>query len=197
MTVGETSAARIATRALVASALLWAPVVVADEFHRWVDESGEVHYTDAPPPESARTADRKGDEESEDATARAREEASAAEREAQSRQDRVLWESYSSVTDIERTRDRRLEAVDGEIGLAKHRVERVRDRIERYDRLLADLPEDNEHRDEMERQRADARERLVRRLDELEQVQAKRMRMEERFAREIERFRELMADRDQ
>ncbi|MDZ7787734.1 MAG: DUF4124 domain-containing protein [Halofilum sp. (in: g-proteobacteria)] len=196
MAVTQTSAGSGAARALVAFVLLWAPAAGAGELHRWVDEGGDVHYTDAPPPESARSAGPDEAEDKEDADARARQEAAEAERAERSRRDRILWESYSSVADIERTRDRRLEAVDGEIGLAEHRVERVRDQIERYDRLLADLPEDNEHRAEMERQRADARERLERRVGELERIQARRMRMEARFAREIERFRELTADRE-
>ncbi len=196
MAVTDTSIACFGTRTVVALALLWSPVVAAGELHRWVDETGEVHYTDAPPPESARSAGSGEGQSKEDAAAKAREDAAAAERSERSRRDRVLWESYSSVADIERTRDRRLEAVDGEIGLAEHRVQRVRDQIAHYDRLLADLPEDNEHRDEMERQRAAARERLERRRDELEQVQARRMRMEARFAREIERFRELVAERE-
>lgn len=191
----DTSTACFGTRAVVALALLWTPVVGAGELHRWVDESGEVHYTDAPPPESARSAGPDKGQSEEDAAAQTRKETAAPERAERSRRDRVLWESYSSVADIERTRDRRLEAVDGEIGLAEHRVDRVRDRIERYDRLLAELPEDKEHRDEIERQRATARERLERRREELEQVQARRMRMAARFTREIERFRELVADR--
>lgn len=196
MTVTDASPVWPGTRAVVVLAILWAPAVGAGELHRWVDEGGEVHYTDAPPPESARTTGSDEGQKKEEAAAREREEAAAAERAERSRRDRVLWESYSSVADIERTRDRRLDAVDGEIGLAEHRVERVRDQIDRYDRLLADLPEDNEHREEMERQRAAARERLERRRNELEQVQVRRMRMEARFAREIERFRELVADRE-
>ncbi|MEF8833405.1 MAG: DUF4124 domain-containing protein [Halofilum sp. (in: g-proteobacteria)] len=196
MAVRRKSAGSGATRALMAFVLLWVSAAGAGEMHRWVDESGEVHYTDAPPPESARRA--RPDEASGqgDAAARAREEAAAAEQAEQSRRDRMLWESYSSVADIERTRDRRLEALDGEVGLAEHRIKQVQDQIERYDRLLADLPEDNEHRAEMERQRAAARERLERRRQELEEIKAKRMRMDERFAREIERFRELKAERD-
>lgn len=196
MTVTETSTACAATSALMVLALLCAPAVGAGELHRWVDEDGEIHYTDAPPPESARSPGSDEGQSERDAAGEAGDEAAASERAEQARQDRALWQSYSSVADIERTRDRRLEAVDGEIGLAEHRVERVRDRIERYDRLLADLPEDNEHREEMERQRAAARERLERRRNELEQVQARRTRMEARFAREIERFRELVADRE-
>ncbi len=119
----------------------------------------------------------------------------AAERAEQSRRDHILRRSYSSVADIERTRDRRLDGVDAEIDLAEHLVEQARQQIERYDRLLADLPADNEHRAEMERQRAEARERLGRRLEELERVCAKRERVEARFAQDIERFRELMAER--
>ncbi len=197
MTATDTSTTYVATSALMLLALLWVSAVDAGELHRWVDESGEVHYTDAPPPESARSVDPDRAQEEEDAAARERDEAAAAESAEQARRDRVLWESYSSVADIERTRDRRLEAVDGEIGLAEHRVGRARERTERYERLLADLPEDNENRDAMQRQRAAARERLERRRDELERIQARRVRMEARFAREIERFRELAADREE
>lgn len=192
MAMTEVSAARIGNRVLVAFALMWAPVVGAGELHRWVDESGAIHYTDAPPPESARRGDANaGAGEKPDAAAREAEQAVADER---SRRDHMLRQSYSSVADIERTRDRRLEGVDGEIGMAKHRVEQVRALIERYDRLLADLPEDNEHRAEIRQQRAEARERLQRRQQELEQARARRARMEARFEEDIERFRELSAE---
>ncbi len=195
MAMTETSAARVDTRVLVALALLWTPAVGAGELHRWVDESGEIHYTDAPPPESARSAEPDGEQEQENAAARAREDAAAAERTEQSRRDHVLWQSYASVADIERTRDRRIEAVNGELGLAEHRVQQARHQIERYDRLLADLPEDNEHRAEMEQQRVEARERLQRRRQALERVRTKRVRMEARFERDIDRFRELRDER--
>lgn len=195
MAVRETSAACIGPGALVALALLWAPAGVAGEFHRWVDESGEIHYTDAPPPESVQSAGPRAGEQKESAAARGHERAAAAERAERSRRDEVLWRSYSTVADIERTRDRRLEAVDGEIALAAHRVEQARQQAKRYDRLLADLPADNAHRTEVEQGRAEARERLKRRRQELESVRAKRERMEARFARDIARFRELVADR--
>ena len=191
----QTSAGYGAARVLVAFGLLWAPVAGAGVPHRWVDERGGIHYTDAPQPNRPEALAPMSHRIRRMRT-RARQKAAAAERAERSRRDRILWESYSSVSDIERTRDRRLKAVDGAIGLAEHRVERVRGQIERYDRLLADLPEGNEHRAEMERHRADARERLERRRAELERFQARRMRMEARFAREIECFRELMADRE-
>jgi chromosome segregation ATPase len=181
------------TCALAALVFAWATVVDASDTYRWVDEAGDVHYTDAPPPESARRPAAETERESADADARAQEKAAA---ERQARRDHVLQQSYSSVADIERTRDRRLDGVDGEIGLAKHRVEQARRRVERYQRLLADLPEDNEHRAEMERQQTEARERLQRRERELEQARAKRARMEARFERDIKRFRELTAERE-
>lgn len=196
MATMDISAVCIGTRTFAALVLVWASAVDAGELHRWVDEGGEVHYTDAPPPESARGPESDAGQAGEREADATRARTAADERAAQSRRDHVLRQSYSSVADIERTRDRRLDGVDGEIGLAEHRVEQARQRIDRYDRLLTELPEDNEHRVEMKRQRAEARERLQRRREELEQVRAKRMRMEARFTRDIERFRELMSGRD-
>ncbi|MFW5969210.1 MAG: DUF4124 domain-containing protein [Halofilum sp. (in: g-proteobacteria)] len=192
----DTLAMRVGTRALVVLALLWMPVAGAGELHRWVDQDGKTHYTDAPPPDSARGAASDADREKEEATPSAREEAAAADRAERSRRDQILRQSYSSIADVERTRDRRLEGVDSEINLAEHRVAQVRQRIERYDRLLPDLPDDNQHRAEMKEQRAEARERLERRREDLERVRGKRVRMEARFAEDIRRFRELMADRE-
>lgn len=166
--------------------------VAGGEPQRWVDEHGEVHYTDAPPPESVRHPVEQPEDEAE---VMAREQAKR-EAEERAKQDRMLQRSYSSVEDIERTRDRRLEAVEGRIELAEHRVKQARKQLGRYVELLANLPEDDENRAEMEAQRKEAFDRLERRRHELGELRLKRDRIEQRFAGEIARFRELTAEHE-
>ena len=160
--------------------------VASDDYYRWVDPHGEVQYTDAPPPESAQNDDSKdaGDEGTQQDPGDAQKR----------RRDRVLLDSYTEVEEIKEARERHLEGIGGRIGLAEHRVRQALRQIERYDNLLDELPEDNANRAEMQRQRAQAVERLERRRQQLKKLKKKRERIRERFARDIERFRELMAD---
>ena len=188
--------------ALLAVALLVPLPLAADELYRWVDEQGDVHYSDAPPADAtrgrhARVREDGTTKEQVDPGARRREEADAPADEGRAdraRRDRVLMETYSTVDEIERRRARHLESIEGEIGLAEHRVRRARRRIDKYTRLLEDLPKDNEHRAEMKRQRQDAKTRLRKRKEQLEKLRARRDALEQRFAEDIARFRELKAD---
>ncbi len=192
-------------RAILLTLILLVPCsAAAGELYRWVDDDGNVHYSDAPPADATSGRHSRGRD---DGTAReevdpsARDDGASPEdaaadeaRSEQKRGDRVLLQTYGSVDEIKRARERHLEGIDGEIGLAEHRVQRVRRKLDQYDRLLAELPADNENRAEMERQRRRALQRLEDRRAELEALRAKRERVKARFTRDIARFRELQAD---
>ena len=47
-------------RVLVAFSLLAFALTAQAQFYRWTDESGKVHYTDAPPPANAKNVQKKG-----------------------------------------------------------------------------------------------------------------------------------------
>lgn len=189
--------------AALALGLLLPLPAMADELYRWVDEDGGVHYSDAPPAEATRGRHarmRKDGSEREEvdpsapeADAGAQEEGAGDDSES-ARRDRVLLQTYTSVEEIEHTRERHLENIEGEIGLAERRLRRARSRVERYDDLLEELPQDSEHRPEMKRQRKQAIGKLERRREALEALRDRRERVEQRFSEDIARFRELQSD---
>ena len=47
-------------RVLIAFSLLAFAITAQAQLYRWTDESGKVHYTDTPPPASARNVQKKG-----------------------------------------------------------------------------------------------------------------------------------------
>lgn len=188
--------------ALLAVVLLLPLSATAGDLHRWVDEDGNVHYSDAPPADATRSRHSRvredGTTREEVDPAERREDPSAQESDAgagsDTRRDQMLLDTYTSVEEIERTRERHLDSVRAEIQLAEHRLQRVRDRIDKYDRLLEELPEDSEYRPEMKRQRKAAKERLEQRRETLEKLQQKRERTKQKFTEDIARFRELKSD---
>ena len=47
-------------RVLIAFSLLAFALAAQAQFYRWTDENGKVHYTDTPPPASAKNVEKKG-----------------------------------------------------------------------------------------------------------------------------------------
>jgi hypothetical protein len=99
--------------------------------YKWVDENGVTHYDDKVPPEYANrdrellndqgvtVGSEQGEITAEERAAIERREAAEAaaqqERERIARRDRMLTETYLSVSDIEDLRDRRLELLESQI----------------------------------------------------------------------------------
>jgi hypothetical protein len=115
------------------------------KLYRWTDEKGVVHYGDTIPPEYAKQ-DRSvlnsqgvnvGFEQGEvTAEQRAEKERQAAEaaqakfqREETARRDKMLLETYISVTDIEDLRNRRLELLEGQIKVTELYLANLRKRL--------------------------------------------------------------------
>jgi hypothetical protein len=174
------------------------------KMYKWTDKQGVVHYGNDIPPEYA-------DQQKEQINAQgqtiktidgaltpeqraAREKAAAEEEAKKDRQqhDKVLLSTYGSVQDVERARDLRVAAIQGQISLASSavsslesetaRLERARagqkdpKQIEKYDSLIA-----AQHKQMMESQRA-----VIVRQDE-------KTAAEKAFAEDIARYRELTA----
>lgn len=178
---------RAGARAVAAATLLLiAGAAAAGKAYRWIDDQGHVHYTDAPPPESARAAGQTKGESRPDGGA----SGSAGEPRERPGRNRMLLQWYASLEELERTRDRRLEGVEAELEFAAHRLGQARSRVDRLVRRLAEL-DDDERRAGVEARLEDARERLDRRERELARLKAKRQRIIEAFARDRERYLEL------
>jgi len=115
------------------------------KLYRWVDDKGEVHYTDRIPAEYAnrdrnvlnKEGVRVGFEEGEitpeeraEAERKAAEAATVAARKAEvARRDRMLLETYGSVSDIEDLRDRRLELLESQIKVTELYLANLRKRL--------------------------------------------------------------------
>jgi len=181
--------------------------------YRWVDDDGVVHYGDRVPPEYAdRDRDllntqgvRVGAEEGvltdEERAERARlaavEQAARDARVANARRDQVLLDTYLSVEEIERLRDRRLELLEAQIKVTEHYLGNLRKRLQRLQREASDYKPYSDNPDAPDVPEALGLElsRTIASISLYEQTLA-RSRTEqddlaEAFASDIERFEEL------
>ncbi|MBK7043129.1 MAG: DUF4124 domain-containing protein [Rhodanobacteraceae bacterium] len=115
--------------------LSMAAPVAAGKLYKWVDEKGNVHFSDKVPPEAAKLAheemNQSGITVKEVARAKTQEEiaAEAAQKlkdeeaskiaEAQAQEDRALMLSYTNVEDLIRARDQELGVIDSNMATAK------------------------------------------------------------------------------
>ena len=122
--------------------------------YRWVDDDGVVHYGDRVPPQYAdrdrdllntqgvRVGVQEGvltdEERKEQARRAAAEQATRDARVADARRDQVLLDTYLSVEEIERLRDRRLELLEAQIKVTEHYLGNLRKRLERLKREASD-----------------------------------------------------------
>jgi hypothetical protein len=150
---------RLYTALVVVAALLGAaPAAFGGKLYKWVDANGKVHYSDKIPPdaaahereiksesgstlgrvEAAKTKEQLEAErlarEQEEARRRAEEESARK----QAAADRTLLLTFSSAADIERFRDDRVSAIDGQIRLTRERLEKLQANLEQTRRQAAD-----------------------------------------------------------
>lgn len=197
----------ILTLAALALGAIATPVE-AQYRYRWVDENGTTQISDRVPADAARfrveVLNNRGmvirvmeaamtDEERAEAARVAEEEAAAeAAAEAQARRDNMLLQSYTSVADLERARDGRLQALAAQIRVSRAAVESLQENV---DNLQAQkdqrensgqpVPEDLTNRLAAAREQLEANERFaVAREREYAEI-------EETFIADIARYREL------
>lgn len=201
---------RIVVAVVAGLGLLAAVPAQAAKLYKWVDENGNVHYSDKVPPEQAKQAREELNEQgvtvqqveraltAEELAARKAEEKAAAESAAQiaeqRERDRTLLDSYASEDDITRSYQQRVDLLDQtiearkvEIGLREKNladlVARAAD-TERSGRAVPEVLQTmiRDERKEIERQRADITRR------EGERVQA-----DKDYKADLARYREVAA----
>lgn len=145
MNFSRISRPRLLFAGLIASALCISPVNAA-KLYKWVDEDGNVHYSDKLPPEAAQGAheklDNRGrttdvvkdpqDELQEELVDTASEEQRRRQAEIEARErrrDRILLDTFTTERDLMLTRDDRLNAIDSQINLMKGNNERIQSQI--------------------------------------------------------------------
>lgn len=176
--------------------------------YKWVDENGQVHYSDAPPPEAARQkrevlneqgltvevleAQKTPEQIAEERRQRELAEQRAREAREQAERDRVLLSTYTSVADIERARDGRLQAVESQIRVVSGTIANLEQRIaelEQRRKFFTDNGKDvppglTEDLQKARKQLLDNQQFLMAREEERDQIRQK-------FAADIERYQEL------
>ena len=194
--------------ALVLCLLLLSLSAAAGKLYRWVDEDGNVHYTDTMPADATDEAHRVMDErgtvmDERDSTRverqkrrelearRAEERRREMEREERRRRDRIIMQTFTTERDIELTRKDRIDAVQVQINIVEHGIKRLRDERRRIELRLRSLPEDSragrEHRKRLE----EIDGRLEERWAEKFRLETRRAEIDERFDDYLRRFREL------
>ena len=118
----------------------------AEQMFKWVDKNGVTHYGDAVPAEYARgerevineqgvivkklDRERTDDELIADAIYAAEAKVREAEAERQRERDRILLDTYLSVEEIAMLRDRRLLAIEAQVGVIRQYLGNLQDRWE-------------------------------------------------------------------
>lgn len=132
--------------ALALIVIFGASVAHAAKLYRWVDEKGEVHYTDTVPPEQTQKEHRELNDqgitvkqvekaitpEQKAAAQRAKDEAARKEQEEKARLEaerqnaQRLLDTYASEQDIIAARERNIATLDGTINFSKTNLEKLR-----------------------------------------------------------------------
>ncbi len=181
--------------------------------YRWTDEDGVVHFSDRVPPEATgkerKVYDDEGDlvetvpaaktPEQIEAERRKAEEArrrkEAAER--QARADRILMQMYGSLADIEAIRDERLKLIDTAIEILEKREALLVDKLSGIRAKIARLHEQGKRPSEALSQQLEvASQALEGTRRELAARRSERQATEARFARDMERFKDLLRRRE-
>ena len=182
--------------------------------YRWVDESGQVHYSNTIPPQYAQqdrdvlnrhgVAVRKVEGNITEAEARDQQETARRLKEAaQKRQrDNVLLQTYLTVQEIEMLRDRRVEILDGQIeiqsqylGGLKQKLTKLMQQSAGYaprNRSPGARPLPENLGEDMSRTGADIRTAQA----NLDKKRAERQALVDQFAADIQRFKELKGIKD-
>lgn len=158
----------------------------AGKVFKWIDKDGNVHYGDSVPPEYADQVFGKSEVEDEDL-----------EEARQKEQDRILLKTYLSVEDIERVRDRRIGQLQARQEVTSRHLANLNERLVELEKLAEESSIDPETGENVGtpddvlfdiQQTQDSikvyEDRMARNESEQETIQDK-------FASDISRFREL------
>ena len=195
------------TMALVFCLLLPA-VAHGGKLYRWVDDDGNIHYTDRMPAsatdEEHEVMDERGTvmerRESREVERERREQIEAAEaaerrrdkeREKQRRRDRIIMLTFTTERDILLTREDRVEAVQVQINIVEHNIERLRTERRQVARRLEKLPEDAPPAEEHRRRLEQIGARLEERWANKYRLETKLAQTRARFEEYLKRFHEL------
>jgi phage-related minor tail protein len=197
---------------LIVYSMLFTPAVQA-KLYKWVDENGQVHYTDKVPTQyltqhrevlndqGAIVKDIKRALTPEEKEALKLEEKTRKEKEKvrleQQRRDRILTDTYTTERDLVAARDARLEAIDSQINLAESIVKDSSNQVESTEKLITQLKAQGKQVPDATYAKLEREHRqLATQKEVAEKHKLKRKEIVEQFDGYIVRFRELMDARE-
>lgn len=187
---------------------------LGSKLYKWTDAQGRVHYSDRIPPEAAaREREIKSDrgltmdrveaaktreQLAAEQAAREREEAQRrAEAEAARQQalaDRTLLLTFTSTAQIERARDERVAAINGQITLTQSRTEKLQEQLQKTREQAASAERTGRGNPEEFHKRArDIERQLAEYADFVQKREQERAAIIARFNADLARFKELKA----
>lgn len=195
---------------------LWLASAVAAgpaRFYKWVDEQGRVHYSDTVPPAAAgqerqvksasgqtvQTIEPPPTRQQLEAKQRAHDKATQAEhrRRAQEEYDRTLLLTFSSAQEIKTARDDRLRAVTAQIELIQQRLDKLQARLREQQRKAVHIERTGQGDPTPVYEEI---KQLQQHIDDngtfIERKLGEQQRIRQEFARDMARYRELMAARE-
>ena len=180
--------------------------------YRWVDENGAVHYGDKVPAkylkqehdelneqgttvkkhDRAMTAAEKAEKKRQEAERKRLEN----EKRAQALRDRVLTDTYTTERDLVAARDARLDAIDSQLRLSKDIIESSKVKVTKTEQLIKRIKESGKMVPEVTYVKLEREKLQLATQQGVQQGhQIKREEVIEQFNGYIERFRELMAEK--
>lgn len=183
----------------------------AERLFKWVDEKGNIHYSDRVPPQHSKHERREYDprgkqvrvyeraktpeEKAEAARLAAIEEEKKREAAKKAVHDRSLLATYSSEDDMLMARDGKLASVDALIQLTRSRIESTETRLREYAAEAAEFersgkPVPNALQDQIKT----ARELITENREFVRQKEIERVGISAQFDADIARYRELTED---
>jgi chromosome segregation ATPase len=201
-------------RSLTALLLLltMSPALLAQTVYRWVDDRGEVHYGHAVPPEHAHRGydllRRDGsvrdrvepaltpEERAQRAARLALEAQTEAERRNQESRDRLLLAAYRSEQDIIDSMELQVQGLNGQRSAIQTSLQRTLDRFAtQVGRAAEASREGREVPDTLRSSIEETRDEMNRLRQEMAKIDTVEDELRERYASELDRFRELMGRR--
>lgn len=193
---------------LILLALAVCQTAAAGKLYRWVDEDGNVHYSDQIPPEHARQARQQLNEQGiavdavdsaptpeQLAAAREKAHAEAEERrqaEDQQRRDRILLNSFISVDDIKRARDSEISALQRTVDMTRAAQDSQRRQLAQLVHRAAEMQRaGNPVPEDLVQDMGEVRQRIQERADYIEEKRSEQAEIFAEYEQDIARYKEL------
>lgn len=203
---------RKAAAVVLAAGIIAAAPASAQKLYKWVDEDGNVYYSDQVPPEQVKQArerlneqgvvvertERAMTDEEKAAVEAAKAEETAAERarEAQLAADRELLETYASEADIFRVRDQQVSALDRSIEAAQAYIAGQRKSLATLlERAASNQRQGRELSPALQSSIDSSQEQIAEQQAFIDSKEAEKLEIKAYFDEELVRFRDILERR--